>query len=83
MAFARKGWEIELGPGRHPVSSAYFWYFKNPCGGAVEYFADEDRLSAAWQPREIEQTAENFAEWAMPDGIKPFKRPVSQRYEKP
>ena len=37
-----KGWETHLGPGRHPISSCYFWYFKNPCGGAAEYDFDSD-----------------------------------------
>lgn len=30
MHIARCGWDTEIGPGRHPVSSAYFWYFRNP-----------------------------------------------------
>ena len=25
-----KGWKTAVGPGRHRVSSAYFWYFDNP-----------------------------------------------------
>jgi catechol 2,3-dioxygenase-like lactoylglutathione lyase family enzyme len=69
LAMSRKGWETEIGPGRHPISSAYFWYFKSPCGGAAEYFADEDYLTAAWQPREFERKPENFVEWAISGGI--------------
>jgi len=30
MNMSRQGWDTQLGPGRHPISSAYFWYFKNP-----------------------------------------------------
>jgi hypothetical protein len=30
--------------GRHKVSSAYFWYFRSPAGGQVEYFSDTDFL---------------------------------------
>ena len=66
---SRCGWQTQLGPGRHPVSSAYFWYFKNPAGALVEYYADEDQLTAAWQPREFEPGPTVFAEWAIDGGI--------------
>ena len=36
LNMTRCGWETALGPGRHPVSSCYFWYFKCPSGGAAE-----------------------------------------------
>lgn len=66
---SRCGWETELGPGRHPISSAYFWYFRSPAGGLVEYYADEDELTAAWQAREFEPGPTVFAEWAIDGGI--------------
>jgi len=69
MHFSRCGWETQLGPGRHPISSAYFWYFKNPAGGLVEYYADEDQLTGDWQPREFEPGPTVFAEWAIDGGI--------------
>ncbi|WP_406622530.1 VOC family protein [Acidovorax sp. SDU_ACID1] len=69
MHIARQGWETQLGPGRHPVSSAYFWYFKNPAGGLIEYYADEDQLTADWQPREFEPGPTVFAEWAIDGGL--------------
>jgi catechol 2,3-dioxygenase-like lactoylglutathione lyase family enzyme len=72
LAFAERGWETHIGPGRHVISSCYFWYFKNPCGGAVEYFADVDWLTAAWQPREMPQEPQWFAEWALAAGIRQF-----------
>jgi hypothetical protein len=37
--FTKRGWTTEVGPGRHPISSAYFWYFKNPLGGAISISA--------------------------------------------
>lgn len=64
-----KGWETQLGPGRHPISSAYFWYFRNPAGGLIEYYADEDELTEAWAPREFEPSPTVFAEWAIEGGI--------------
>jgi catechol-2,3-dioxygenase len=63
------GWETELGPGRHPISSAYFWYVKNPAGALVEYYTDEDHLDAQWQPRDFKASPELFAEWAVIGGI--------------
>lgn len=69
MHISRCGWDTQLGPGRHPISSAYFWYFKNPAGALVEYYADEDQLTADWQPREFEPGHTVFAEWAIDGGI--------------
>jgi catechol 2,3-dioxygenase-like lactoylglutathione lyase family enzyme len=69
LAMGRAGWKTQLGPGRHPVSSAYFWYFNNPCGGLIEYNADEDHLTPAWQPREFTPGPTMFAEWAIDGGI--------------
>jgi len=69
LHISRCGWQTQLGPGRHPISSAYFWYFKNPAGALVEYYADEDQLTADWQPREFEPGPTVFAEWAIEGGI--------------
>ncbi len=69
MHIDRCGWETQLGPGRHPISSAYFWYFKNPAGGLIEYYADEDHLDAEWTPREFEPGPTRFAEWAVDGGL--------------
>jgi catechol 2,3-dioxygenase-like lactoylglutathione lyase family enzyme len=69
LAFSAKGHVTQLGPGRHPISSAYFWYFKNPAGGLIEYYADEDQLTEAWKPREFEPGPTVFAEWAIDGGI--------------
>jgi len=69
MAMDRCGWKTELGPGRHPVSSAYFWYFENPAGGLCEYYADEDELTGEWQCRDFEPGPTVFAEWAVAGGI--------------
>lgn len=65
----RRGWPTEVGPGRHPVSSAYFWYFHSPCGGAVEYYSDSDYATEAWKPRSFRGV--RFSEWHVPDGVGP------------
>ena len=66
---SRCGWETEIGPGMHPISSAYFWYIKCPAGGNIEYYADEDQLTPNWKPRQVETKPENFAEWAIDGGL--------------
>jgi catechol 2,3-dioxygenase-like lactoylglutathione lyase family enzyme len=52
-----------------PRSSAIFWYFNNPAGALVEYYTDEDQLTADWQPREFTPGPTVFAEWAIAGGI--------------
>lgn len=69
LHISRRGWTTEIGPGRHPVSSAFFWYVKCPAGGLAEYYADEDYVTRAWKPRELTPSPENFAEWAITGGI--------------
>ncbi|MEY4295113.1 MAG: hypothetical protein RLY82_801 [Pseudomonadota bacterium] len=69
LAMSRAGWKTQLGPGRHPISSAYFWYFDCPVGGLIEYNADEDHLTDAWQAREFEPSPTRFAEWAIDGGL--------------
>ena len=69
LHISRCGWKTQLGPGRHPISSAYFWYFENPCGGLIEYNADEDHLTKAWTPRDFEPGPTVFAEWAIDGGL--------------
>lgn len=74
LAMSRAGWKTQLGPGRHPISSAYFWYFECPLGGLIEYNADEDHLTSAWQPREFEPSPTRFAEWAIDGGLDGYTR---------
>lgn len=73
LRFSELGGETAIGPGRHKFSSAYFWYFNNPIGGQVEYFADMDFLDASWEPREPLPSPSTIAEWALPRGAKRFK----------
>ncbi len=73
IAFTEKGWKTAVGPGRHIVSSCYFWYFTNPAGGNSEYFCDEDYCTEDWKVGRFNPAPENFAEWSLGDGIKKFK----------
>ncbi len=69
LHIARCGWKTQIGPGRHPISSAYFWYVHNPAGGLAEYYADEDYCTADWQAEAWDRSPEHFAEWAIAGGI--------------
>lgn len=73
LAMQAKGWKTHLGPGRHPISSAYFWYFSAPCGGAAEYDFDADVLTDAWTPRELVPSPQLFAEWALEAGFERYE----------
>jgi catechol 2,3-dioxygenase-like lactoylglutathione lyase family enzyme len=63
QALVARGWETHAGPGRHYPSSACFWYFKSPLGGAAEYAADEDMVTAKWRARRFVMSPEKFSEW--------------------
>lgn len=78
IAMAGKGWRTEIGPGRHPISSAYFWYFLNPLGPPLEYYADDDWCTEAWVPQQFARKPELFAEWAIAGGIDPATRRQKQ-----
>ena len=50
----------------------YYWYFRNPCGGAAEYGYDTDRVTDNWVPRSIEPSDGAFAEWSLEEGLGRF-----------
>lgn len=56
------------GPGRHSLGSNWFWYFNNPCGGDIEYFADMDRLDENWEPGFWDESPP-YARWLLGDDI--------------
>jgi catechol 2,3-dioxygenase-like lactoylglutathione lyase family enzyme len=67
LHFTGLGWKTAVGPGRHPISSAYFWYFANPLGGMLEYFSNPDFVTEAWKPTNFR--VNRFSEWHLVDGI--------------
>lgn len=64
-----KGWKVEIGPGRHRISSCYFWYFKSPLGAPNEYFCDEDFCTENWRPKVWDPHPDTFAEWLLAEGF--------------
>jgi 2,3-dihydroxy-p-cumate/2,3-dihydroxybenzoate 3,4-dioxygenase len=64
-----KGVEIEMGPGRHPQSTAIFLYFKGPEGLTYEYSYGVRLITdEAWQPRYWDPTE--------PDAIDMWRGPT-------
>lgn len=61
LGLTAKGLKTVLGPGRHVISSATFWYFHTALG-TIELCADEDLLTESWQPRELSPGAK-ISEW--------------------
>jgi len=46
------GYKESFGPGRHALASNLFHYFRDPWGSWIEYYADMDRISDAWETRD-------------------------------
>jgi catechol 2,3-dioxygenase-like lactoylglutathione lyase family enzyme len=61
----RLGWNTLLGPGFHPISSAFFWYFNSPLGPEIEYFTDDDWCTENWKPEAFKLSSEFYTDWAV------------------
>ena len=75
------GVEIEMGPGRHPQSTAIFLYFLGPEGFTYEYSFGVRRIEddAAWVPRTFDPGEPGSIDmW-----LGPTTRPVTQRQATP
>lgn len=61
----KRGWRPVWGPGRHVIGSNLFYYFANPSGAFVEYYADMDCITNpdAWVAREWAPGPDIFAVW--------------------
>lgn len=52
-SMSSNGWQTKYGPGRHNISSAFFWYFNSPLGAMFEYNSNEDYLTENWISRDV------------------------------
>ncbi|MDH3738231.1 MAG: VOC family protein, partial [Alphaproteobacteria bacterium] len=71
-----RGWVPDTTPGRHILGSNLYWYFRNPCGGNTEYFADMDCMDDDWEPR-IWEKSPGFSLWSIDDPDPPQSPPVA------
>ena len=69
LAISRCGWTTQIGPGRHPVSSACSGTSSaRPAAGRV--LRGRGRAHGSWQPRDFDAEPRTmFAEWAVDGGI--------------
>ena len=65
LAMERKGWPTRLGPGFHPISSAFYWYMESPLGPLIEYYADDDYCTEKWEPGAFPISSEMYTDWAV------------------
>ncbi|PHR92588.1 MAG: glyoxalase [Robiginitomaculum sp.] len=72
MHMQRSGWKKTMGPGRHRIGSALFYYLKTPFGIEFEYDTDNDHLDDHWIPHEWE-TRFGMINWVAGD-LPPFWR---------
>ena len=68
MYLEERDWESAIGPGRHIVGGNVFWYFKNPCGGDSEYFADMDRADDSWEAGVWDSQENTWSSWSARKG---------------
>jgi hypothetical protein len=59
-----KGWSMHSSPGRHILGSNLFWYFDNPAGGSIEYFADMDVMDDDFKTRNWEKSP-GYSMWML------------------
>lgn len=52
LRMRKAGYKETFGPGRHALASNLFCYIRDPWGSWVEYYADMDKISPAWQTRD-------------------------------
>ena len=52
QTMADQGYAYGWGLGRHTLGSNFFHYTRDPWGSWIEYFADMDRITEKWEPRE-------------------------------
>jgi catechol 2,3-dioxygenase-like lactoylglutathione lyase family enzyme len=60
------GAKMCFGLGRHALGSNLFHYTRDPWGSWVEYFADIDQITPAWQATDWDETEAPVAMWGPP-----------------
>lgn len=60
----KAGYTQGFGVGRHALASNLFYYVRDPWGSWVEYYADMDKISENWQPRDWNELPYIWPAWA-------------------
>jgi catechol 2,3-dioxygenase-like lactoylglutathione lyase family enzyme len=64
MQMRAAGYREGFGLGRHALASNLFHYTRDPWGSWVEYYADMDKISEAWQTRDWNGLPYIWPDWA-------------------
>jgi len=60
----KAGFKEGFGVGRHALASNFFHYTRDPWGTWVEYYADMDKISEAWTPKDWNDLPYIWPQWA-------------------
>ncbi len=60
----KAGYSDGFGIGRHALASNLFFYIRDPWGSWVEYYADMDKISNAWQAKDWQDLPYIWPSWA-------------------
>lgn len=60
----KAGYQEGFGVGRHALASNLFHYTRDPWGTWVEYYADMDKISEAWTPKDWNDLPYIWPQWA-------------------
>ena len=60
----KAGYNEGFGVGRHALASNLFFYIRDPWGSWVEYYADMDKVSDAWEPGDWNELPYIWPAWA-------------------
>lgn len=64
MQMQKAGFTEGFGIGRHALASNLFYYTRDPWGSWVEYYADMDKISDAWQAKDWNELPYIWPQWA-------------------
>ena len=60
-----KGYQLDVGVGRHLIGSQIFDYWKDPFGNRVEHYTDGDVNTASYEGEMYRVAAEDTTQWGM------------------
>ncbi len=58
-----RGYEMEVGVGRHMAGSQVFDYWIDPCGMRIEHYSDEDVVNDKFVAQKIVGTPGGVTQW--------------------
>jgi catechol-2,3-dioxygenase len=64
MQLYKAGYKEGFGVGRHALASNLFHYTRDPWGSWIEYYADMDKISEAWEPKDWNDLPYIWPNWA-------------------